>query len=292
MLSLLREIGFSGTQIKRLKKRDNGITVNGEHVTVRYKLSEGESLCLLCEDSFADENPNILPSNLPLSIIYEDDDVIVVDKPPYMPTHPSMGHHNDTLANALAAEYKRRGVPFVFRPVNRLDGDTSGVVLLAKSHLSAYLLSLAMTKGQINKSYLAILDGEMDAVPGEAHHIENYLKRADNSIIKREVSSLEGSGDLAVTNYRCLAKGGGVTVVSAEPVTGRTHQLRVHFSSLGYPITGDDFYGGSLGLSDRQALHAYSLSFPSPSGGEITVTAPVPDDMRKILLSNNIKVDL
>lgn len=293
VLAVLREYGFSGTEIKRLKQKENGITVNGVHVTVRFVLSANDCLSLFCEDTFEDENPNLVPSDLPISIIYEDDDVIIVDKPPSMPTHPSLGHHNDTLANAVYAEYKRRGNPFVFRPVNRLDGDTSGVVLLAKTHLSAYLLSQAMMKGKIKKRYVAILDGEMIVESEKIHRIENYIKRAENSIIKREVSATEGDGDLAVTNYMCLAVGNGISVVLAEPVTGRTHQLRVHFAGIGHPIIGDDFYGGSLELIERQALHAYSLSFPSPSNGAmITLTAKVPDDMRNILKSKNIKVEL
>lgn len=280
---VLRKLGFSGTMIKRMKKRENGITVNGVHVTVRFLLSTGDVLFCDDSDSFEDENPNIVPSELPLEILYEDDAVIAVNKPAGMPTHPSHGHYDDTLANALAFEYKKRGKPFVFRAVNRLDSDTSGVVLLAKSMSAAYTLAQSIAEGRIAKKYLAVLDGEMKSAVGERVCIEHRIARTPDSIIKREVT--DGTyGDVAVTEYTYLGKGNGVSVVAAAPVTGRTHQLRVCFSSLGNPIAGDDMYGGSLDKIKRQALHAYSLSFISPcKNKEIIVTAPLADDICAVL---------
>lgn len=281
--AVLRKLGFSGTMIKRMKKRENGITVNGVHVTVRFLLSTGDVLFCDDSDSFEDENPNIVPSELPLEILYEDDAVIAVNKPAGMPTHPSHGHYDDTLANALAFEYKKRGKPFVFRAVNRLDSDTSGVVLLAKSMSAAYTLAQSIAEGRIAKKYLAVLDGEMKSAVGERVRIEHRIARTPDSIIKREVT--DGTyGDVAVTEYICLGKGNGVSVVAAAPVTGRTHQLRVCFSSLGNPIAGDDMYGGSLDKIKRQALHAYSLFFISPcKNKEIIVTAPLADDICAVL---------
>lgn len=283
VLTVLRRLGFSGTMIKRMKTRENGITVNGTHVTVRHILCVGDVLFCDDSDAFDDENPHIVPRELPLDIIYEDDAVIAVNKPAEMPTHPSHGHRDDTLANALAFEYKRRGVPFVFRAVNRLDADTSGVVLLAKSMSAAYTLSRSIADGNMTKKYLAILDGEIRSDVGESVRVENKIARTADSIIKREVT--DGTyGDLAVTEYVCLYKGNGISVVSASPVTGRTHQLRVCFASLGNPITGDDFYGGSLSLMPRQALHAYSLAFVTPDkNAEITVKAPLAPDMKAVL---------
>lgn len=283
VLTVLRRLGFSGTMIKRMKTRENGITVNGTHVTVRHTLCVGDVLFCDDSDAFDDENPHIVPRELPLDIIYEDDAVIAVNKPAEMPTHPSHGHRDDTLANALAFEYKRRGVPFVFRAVNRLDADTIGVVLLAKSMSAAYTLSRSIADGNMTKKYLAILDGEIRSDVGESVRVENKIARTADSIIKREVT--DGTyGDLAVTEYVCLYKGNGISVVSASPVTGRTHQLRVCFASLGNPITGDDFYGGSLSLMPRQALHAYSLAFVTPDkNAEITVKAPLAPDMKAVL---------
>ncbi len=283
VLMTLRRLGFSGTMIKRLKTRENGITVNGAHVTVRYVLRDGDVLFCDDADSFEDENPNIVPTELFLDIIYEDGSVIVVNKPAEMPTHPSHGHHTDTLANALAFEYKKRGKPFVFRAVNRLDADTSGVVLLAKSSGAAYTLSRSIASGEVSKTYIAILDGEIESELGVPVRIENRMARADGSIIKREVTN--GTyGDVAITDYTPVYKGNGITVVVASPVTGRTHQLRVCFASLGHPISGDDFYGGSLDLISRQALHAVRLSFVTPEKNKnITVTAPLPHHMKSII---------
>ncbi len=283
VLSLLRQLGFSGTMIKRMKTRENGITVNGTHVTVRHVLRAGDVLFCDDSDSFEDENPSIVPTELPLDIIYEDDAVIAVNKPPEMPTHPSHGHYGDTLANALAFEYKKRGVPFVFRAVNRLDADTSGIVLLAKSMSAAYTLSRSIASGEVTKKYIAVLDGEIEADVGVPVRVENRMARTKDSIIKREVT--DGTyGDIAVTDYTCLYKGNGISVVCASPITGRTHQLRVCFSDLGHPISGDDFYKGSLSLISRQALHAFSLSFVSPDGNrKINVKAPIPDDMSAII---------
>lgn len=281
--AVLRKLGFSGTMIKRMKRLTNGITVNGEHVTVRYRLGEGD--VLFCDDSdlYSDENPNIVPVDLGIDIIYEDEAVIAVNKPAGMPTHPSHGHYDDTLANALAFEYKKRGIPFVFRAVNRLDSDTSGVVLLAKSMSAAYTLARSIAEGRIEKKYLAVLDGEIKSTVGEFVRVEHKIARMSDSIIKREVT--DGTyGDIAVTEYTCIYKGNGISVVLAAPVTGRTHQLRVCFSSLGNPIAGDDMYGGSLDKIKRQALHAYSLSFVSPcENKKITVAAPLADDIRAIL---------
>ncbi len=281
--SVLRKLGFSGTMIKRMKRRENGITVNGKHVTVRFLLSTGDVLFCDDSDSFDDENPNIVPSELPIDIIYEDDSVISVNKPAGMPTHPSHGHYNDTLANALAFEYKKRGKPFVFRAVNRLDSDTSGVVLLAKSMSAAYTLAESIADGRIEKQYIAVLDGEITSAVGEQVRVEHKISRMSDSIIKREVT--DGTyGDVAVTQYVCIHKENGISVVLATPVTGRTHQLRVCFSSLGNPIAGDDMYGGSLNMIKRQALHAYSLSFVSPcENKKIVATAPIADDICLVL---------
>lgn len=281
--AVLRKLGFSGTMIKRMKRLTNGITVNGEHVTVRYRLGEGD--VLFCDDSdlYSDENPNIVPVDLGIDIIYEDEAVIAVNKPAEMPTHPSHGHYDDTLANALAFEYKKRGKPFVFRAVNRLDSDTSGIVLLAKSMSAAYTLSRAIADGDIVKKYVAVLDGELKTKVGETVRIENKMARMTDSIIKREVT--DGTyGDVAVTEYTCIYKGNGISVVIASPITGRTHQLRVCFSNMGHPISGDDFYGGSLDKIKRQALHAYSISFISPDQSlRMNLTAPVADDIASVL---------
>lgn len=280
--NVLRACGASGTLIKLLKARAHGILLNGEDVTVRAVVHAGDILDADDADTYDDENDYIFPSEDIVDIIYEDENVFVVNKPSGMPTHTSHGHYADTLANAVCAEYKRRGKPFVFRAVNRLDADTSGAVLLAKNKLSACVMSRYMAAGAIKKTYIAVLDGELPAPVGQKETIKSYIRRRSDTIILRESAETpDGGGDYAETVYKCLYKGDGISIVEAEPVTGRTHQLRVHFSSIGYPITGDDMYGGRRELIGRQALHAYRLEFPTDRGA-MSVIASVPEDILKL----------
>ena len=279
---LLRlELHFSSKMIKYLKYRPDGLLVNGERRTVRYLLQTGDVLELATEDS--QSSPKIKAVDLPLEILYEDEDLVVPSKPANMPTHPSHDHYDDTVANALAFRYEASNTPFVFRPINRLDRNTSGLLLIARHKAAAGILTRSMQEGRIQKRYLAILDGEMP--PVENGRIDACLHRTATSIIVREVCSPDApDADPSLTEYRVLAVGNGHTLVEAAPITGRTHQLRVHFSHLGYPITGDDLYGTPSSQIDRHALHARSLSFPLPSSDEqITLTAPLPEDFSKLL---------
>ncbi len=291
ILSYVRgELGVSGRNLTKLKKLPHGILLNGIHVTVRAILSEGDTLSLALEDEAADMNAHVVPVKLPLDILYEDEDVIALNKPSAMPTHPTLNHYSDTLANALAYYFSERGIPFVFRAVNRLDGDTGGVVLVAKNQVSAYRYSLALQRGQIEKIYIAALAGTPQPLCGE---IKGYIRRVGESIILREVTTDPDGAKLAHTVYRTAAAGDGISAVVCTPVTGRTHQLRVHFSSIGHPICGDDMYGcPEIYGIDRQALHAARLRFPNfKEGGMIEVTAPLPDDMNNLFMSRGINPD-
>ena len=274
-----RRLPLSGRMLKYLKYREDGIRVNGERVTVRRVLRAGDRL----ELAVADSTPApIRPVALPLDILYEDDDLVVPAKPAGMPTHPSHDHWDDTVANALAARYAGMGIPFVFRPVNRLDRDTSGLLLIARNKLAAGTLTRAMQRGEIHKIYLAVLEGEDCPDSGL---IDRPLHRTAQSIILREVCPPDAP-DAAPsrTAYRILARGGGCALAEALPLTGRTHQLRVHFASIGHPIVGDTLYGIPNGRLDRQALHARSLSFPRPGdGARLTLTAPLPPDMAGLI---------
>lgn len=271
---LKHELGFSSKLIKHLKFMPGGITVNGEHATVRRILQIGDMVGLSFED---EEAAPIAPVDLPIEILYEDEFLVVPSKPANMPTHPSHDHHYDTVANALAFRYANLGIPFVFRPINRLDRNTSGLLLIARDRPTAGKLSDAMKEGKIQKTYLAVLDGEMQATEGV---INAPLHRTAKSIIVREVCSPDApDADPALTEYRVLAVGNGHTLVQAHPITGRTHQLRVHFAHLGYPITGDDLYGTPSPDIDRHALHAHSLSFPHPTNQRTVKLSspPTPD---------------
>lgn len=276
------ELGFSRKAITALKSRDDGILINGYHATVRAIISEGDILSINYDDTeMSHKSAAVISSVLP-NVIFEDDYIIAVSKPANMPTHQSHGHFEDTLANSLAYYYSQKNRPFIFRAANRLDRNTSGIVLISKDRITASKLSDEIRSGKIQKSYIAILDGYL---PEDHGTIRTYIKRESESIITRCVC---GENDLgakyAVTDYRVLKKANGYSLVLAMPITGRTHQLRVHFSSVGAPIIGDDLYGKPSELIDRQALHALSLSFSHPqSGKSITLTAPLPDDMQKII---------
>jgi len=272
---------ISSSQLTALKKSECGIVLNGNRVTVRAVLSIGDILSLETEDSFEEINENIKPVKLDINIIYEDSDIIAVNKSAGMPTHTSHGHYEDTLANALSYYYCEKDIPFVFRAVNRLDKDTSGIVLVAKNRLTASKLSKEMSEGKIKKTYTAILTGECSSDSGR---IETYIRRRGESIIEREVCDKCDGADYAATEWKTIKRGNGLTVVSASPETGRTHQLRVHFAHIGHPILGDGLYGQADPRIHRQSLHAAYLTFTHPgTSRQMILEAPVPDDMKKII---------
>lgn len=272
------ELGISTAHLRHLKFAENGICVNGVRVTVRYVLREGDRLSLAVED--VESGEKLIPVELPLCIAYEDADVVIPNKPADMPTHPSCGHYEDTVANALAFRYAQQGIPFVFRPINRLDRNTSGLLAIARHRIAAASLSRAMRNGEIHKRYLAILDG----VPKDAEGvIETYMRRTAESVIVRENCGPDEGGDLALTRYRVLCENGSHALVCVAPITGRTHQIRVHFAGIGCPLTGDDLYGTVSSDLGRHALHSCALSFPRPSDARrVTVSAGLPDDMRRL----------
>ncbi|MBE6711531.1 MAG: RluA family pseudouridine synthase [Clostridia bacterium] len=279
---LKNRLGYSVNLIKKLKFSPDGIRVNGEWVTVRYQLKHGDVLSLAVEDKEEDVSPYIIPADLPLEVIYEDEYVTAINKPYNMPSHPSLGHQLDTAANALAHRYRDR--VYVFRPVNRLDRDTSGCMLTSNTRDASYKMYLAMTGGEIHKSYIAVLDG----VPAEDEGVlESYMHRKPDSIIEREETTPDApDAKPAVTTYRVLAKNteGTHSVVLASPITGRTHQIRVQFAGIGCPVTGDSLYGTGSPYILRHALHSWKTEFPHPMSGErITVTAPVPEDIHFLM---------
>lgn len=278
---------ISRSLITHLKKLPDGITVNGEHVTVRHILRAGEVLALLVDDTDEDVSETLIPTEMPLDIIYEDDELIAVNKPPDMATHPSHGHFTDTLANGLCYYFKSQNRPFVFRAINRLDRDTSGVVLIAKSRPAAASLTALLQSGRIRKTYTAVLCGKITPPSGI---IDAPIRRRDASIILREVCDIgDPDGKSAKTAYETLLASADASVVRAEPITGRTHQLRVHFAHMGTPIAGDGLYGTAEtvptrydSMMTRQALHASSLAIERPSG-ILTLEAPLPPDMAALI---------
>ncbi len=253
-------------------KREQGIAVNGEKVTVRHVLGAGDVVSVSYEDK--EKNEKILPVDIPIHVIFEDDDIIVVDKPPFMPVHTSHGHFTDTLANALCFRYKDES--FVMRAVNRLDRNTSGIVLVAKNRRSSAILSEQMKKREIGKEYIALVEG----IPPEKFLVEVYMKRKGESIIERCVCSSESAGgEYSFTegivlktkkSFETEKASSCQSLVKLIPHTGRTHQLRVHLSYMGFPIVGDELYGNAIDSSDesRQMLHCSKLEFVHPTTEE------------------------
>lgn len=275
----LRTIGISAALLARLKRREDGILLNGTRVTVRAVLSRGDVLELAIEDSASPEH--VVPTEMPLDILFEDADLLVINKAANTPTHPSHGHFTDTLANGLAHHFAVRGEIFCPRFINRLDRDTTGVVLVARHALSAAVLSRAMAEGSIQKTYLALVHGRMDA----PRMIESGIRRAAESIIFREVCD-KGEGDFAKTEAIPLFATDQMSLVRLIPHTGRTHQLRVHMASVGHPLFGDGLYGNANDGFQRHALHAVRIAFAHPVTGEtVRVSAPVPSDMRQLIES-------
>lgn len=277
---LTDKLGFSKRAITSLKAREDGILLNGQRATVRATVEQNDVLEINSEDNASNEEKLVPSSTLP-SIIYEDEHIVAVNKPPFMPTHQSQGHFYDTLANSLAYYYSLSGRPFVFRSVNRLDRNTSGIVLVAKDRLSASKLSAQMKNDGIKKVYLTILSGEL---PNDKGFIETHIRRKEKSIILREVCGKREDSKIAVTQYKVIAKKDGLSLIEATPITGRTHQLRVHFSFLGTQILGDDLYGESSPHISRHTLHAYKLCFTHPeTNKKMELIAPVPDDMGTLI---------
>ncbi len=275
---------ISSRMLTVLKQTEDGITVNGEHVTVRRVLAEGDVLGLAIDDTAERASHNVPPSDIPLDVLYEDAHVIAMNKPPHMPTHPSHNHHDDTLANALAHRYAQAGVPFVFRPMGRLDRNTSGVVLAAKDKVASGTLTAAIKAGEVHKTYLAIVTGELP-VDGQVHTIECGIRRmADSVIMRTTCPESTDPSEASVTDYEVLDTQGGLSLVRVKPRTGRTHQIRVHFAYIGHPLLGDDLYGTPDSRIDRHALHALCLEFPLPfADARKCVQAPVAQDMQALI---------
>lgn len=270
---LRRELNVSGSLIKQMKKRADGIMLNGEAVYVNHTLKCGDVLLVLV--GFDDEPPSDIPqNNLPLDIVYEDEDLLIINKPAGCPTHPSLYHYEDSIAGAVMAHYSGR---FVFRAVNRLDKGTSGLMVIAKHAYAHEQLKQQLHTDDFVREYLAVVDG---VITGSGI-IDKPIARCGDSIIKRTVSD---SGENAVTEYTALKNNGKRTLVKLRLKTGRTHQIRVHLSYIGYPLCGDFLYGNECDDISRPALHSYRLSLIHPvSVKRLELICELPDDMARLI---------
>ena len=277
---LLDRLSFSRSAVTALKNKEMGIAVDGEHRTVRYCLKKGEVLSLKTEDVVP--SPRIRASQGPLDILYEDEYLLAVNKPPHMAVHPSKKLQDDTLAGRIL--YHR--YPMVFRAAGRLDKDTSGVVICAKSKFVSGQFFHLIGQHKIQKEYLVLCESGKE--PPREGEINLCIRRDEESYIKRVCFPPDGTekeSERARTVFRLLKSRAPYHLFLASPVTGRTHQLRAHFSALGFPLAGDTLYGAPSEVICRQGLHALRLTFPHPVTGEtLSVTAPLPRDFRRALI--------
>lgn len=270
----LRSVGVSSSVIKKIKYTSEGIILNEQRVHTNDIVHTGDIASFSIP---AETECYVLPQDLPLDIVYESMDTIVLNKKAGQVVHPTRGYNTDTLANAYCGLMQSRGTVKPFRPINRLDRNTSGLVLCAQNVISASFLSQ-----NVSKVYYAIVEGKLPIGKGV---INEKIDMCSNSIIKRCVSS---NGKCSITEYEVLAANANFSYVKVMPITGRTHQIRVHFSYIGYPLVGDDLYGGSTELMKRHALHCAEITFKEQYEKDaIKIIEPLPRDMSTLLESIN-----
>ena len=253
---LRRRLHLSGTVIRRIKWLPDGILVDGARVNTAFRPREGQTLSVRLSDP--ERRSGILPAPGPLDIVYEDGDLLILNKAPGVPVHPGPGHFNDTIGNFLLNYYNSEGIEGDFHPVHRLDRGTSGLMAVAKHPHAQEVLKGQLHTPAFRRVYLAVCDGGPQPPSGVVD---------------------------ARTRYETLSRSGGRSLVRLELDTGRTHQIRVHMASLGCPLTGDFLYGyEDRSLISRPALHSAQLSLRQPvTGQELSFTLPLPEDMARLL---------
>jgi 23S rRNA pseudouridine1911/1915/1917 synthase len=276
---LKTELGLS-TRLIRSASINKKIFVNDEVVKMNRVLNIGEIIKI---DLAKDESQDIAPEKMDIDIIYEDEDILVVNKRPFMVVHPTKNYQSGTLANGVINYFMESNQNCIVRLVSRLDMNTSGLIIIAKNQFSHGMLSKEMSDNNVEKRYLAIVHGNLEKNSGtidlpiyKPEGIENGIKRV-----------IDERGQRSVTHYKVIESFENASLVECKLETGRTHQIRVHLSSLGHPIYGDTLYGygeEEEELIKRQALHAYALDFKSPRTGEmLSLKSELPQDMKELI---------
>ena len=285
--SFLRQCAVSTELARAVKFQGGGFFADGAPILANRRVEAGQVISF----ELPPEGESVVPQNdIPVDVVYEDAFALVVEKPPHLAVHPTLNYPLDTLANGYAAWALRQGRSPVFRPVNRIDKDTSGLVLAAQNGYAAPLLAQ-----RVEKLYYAVAEGELPLGPGV---IDAPIGRQGDSIIGRCVTP---EGKPSRTEYTILKVQNGLSLAACVPVTGRTHQIRVHFASIGHPLAGDDLYGGRRDRIGRQALHCAKQTFRVPeytevpdgicirtpvsagTGRTVTVESPLPQDIADLL---------
>lgn len=257
-------------------KKNKKIWLNSTPTFVDSRLKPFDIVEILID--FEEKNENIIPTQMDLNIIYEDEYYIVINKPSGIAIHPSILHYTDSLANGVKFYFEQKNIKKKIRPINRLDKDTSGIVIFAKNEYIQEFLVKEMKKNTFFKEYIAVCEGMFESKIGT---INLPIGRKENSIIERCVCS---DGDIAITHYNVLKSLKNTSVVHVTLKTGRTHQIRVHLSNIGHPILGDTLYGNPSSVINRQALHAYKVKFIHPiTGLNVEYIATIPSDIKSII---------
>ena len=266
---------MSDRLILRLKNTKQ-IYLNNQFAFVNQLLNNGDIIHVNL--NFEESGDNIVPIKMKLDILYEDEGLLIVNKPPFMPVHPSMDHFEDSLSNGIKFYFDTIGLKRKIRPVNRLDKNTSGIVIFAKNEYIQECFIKQMNTGIFQKEYMAIIEGKLDQ-PKQT--IDVPIARKENSIIERNVSP---NGVKAITEIELIKSFQNYSLIKCNLKTGRTHQIRVHLNYIGHPILGDDLYGKKSELINRQALHAYKVTFIHPIyKNKIEIVAELPDDMKALV---------
>ena len=272
VLDFLRKKGFSRHILSSMKADKEALTRNGQRIGGREQLLAGDYFRVRLLETV--DSDGIIPVSMPLSILYEDEDILVINKPADMPVHPSIGNYTNTLANGVAAYLDAKDEHSPFRCINRLDRDTSGALILAKNAFSAAVLSTQMRNRQIRRTYLAVVEG----ITPPNGTISAPISRVDDSVIERHVDFLHG--EPAVTHYERLETKNEYSLLEIHLETGRTHQIRVHMGYIGHPLPADYLYHPVYDCFKRQPLHSLQLEFRHPvTDKSMCLLAPVPEDM-------------
>lgn len=276
VLHVLKEQFLLSDRLITKLKKANKIYLNSLPTYTKKSVTVGDTVSVLID--FEEDNSNIVASNIPLNIIYEADYLLVLNKPANIAIHPSILHFDNSLSNGVKFYFDKLGLKKKIRIVNRLDRNTSGIVILAKNEYIQECLIKQMKTNEFKKEYLAIAKGILESKSGTLNF---PIARKEGSIIERTVSS---DGDSAITHYDVVKEFNNLSLVHIVLETGRTHQIRVHFSHIGHPILGDTLYGSPSELINRQALHSYKLTFIHPvTKKELILESSLPNDIKNII---------
>lgn len=269
---VLFDYNISSRLFKKLK-RNKSIFLNGGHVNSNDNCKSGDIISIVMED----EINGITPESIPLDILYEDNDLLIINKEPNMVVHPTKSHQSGTIANGISYYYKENNIKKKVRLVNRLDIDTSGILIAAKNSFCQQQLAIQFNNNIVEKKYITIVEG---VVKTDSDIIDLPIEREENRSIKKKVSE---DGKRAVTLYNVIERYTNATLLEVQIYTGRSHQIRVHFNYIGHSVIGDALYNKPSNYIERQALHASYIKFVHPrTQRHMEFSAPIPKDMEEL----------